>query len=192
MTAHHLILGSLEDFITGETLADTLDERARQKIARVLIEDKGYSKEDIEVRRDIRLVVDGKIGISRVDFLLKIDNRVVAVIIFGPGSLVSRERSTIAAARLVEEYEAPVAIITNGEDAEIMETKSGRVMNRGVDAIPSKDDARKITGSTRFNKLSEERLDKERRILYVFDVLTRQECDDFTCSMRMPQGTEKK
>ncbi|WDN88883.1 hypothetical protein BuS5_01851 [Desulfosarcina sp. BuS5] len=189
MAAHHLILGKLEDFITEETLADTLDERIRQKIARILVEDKGYAKEEIEVRRNIHLVVDGKMGISRVDFLLKIANRVFGIIIFGPGSLVSRERSTIAAARLVEDYEVPVAIITNGEDAEIMETKSGRIIARGVDVIPSKEDARKIISNTEFNKISEERLDKERRILYVFDVLTQKECDDFTCSMPLPPGT---
>ena len=192
MAAHHLILGKLEDFITGETLADTFDERIRQKIARILVEDKGYAKEEIEVRRNIHLVVDGKMGISLVDFLLKIDNRAFGIIIFGPGSLVSRERSTIAAARLVEDYEVPVAIITNGEDAEIMETKSGRIIARGVDAIPSKEDARKIISNTEFNKISEERLDKERRILYVFDVLTQKECDDFTCSMPLPPGTGKK
>ncbi len=188
MAAHHLILGKLEDFITEETLADTLDERIRQKIARILVEDKGYAKEEIEVRRNIHLVVDGKMGISMVDFLLKIANRVFAIIIFGPGSLVSRERSTIAAARLVEDYEVPVAIITNGEDAEIMETKSGRIIARGVDAIPFKEDARKIISNTEFNKISEERLDKEQRILYVFDVLTQKECDDFTCSMPLPPG----
>ena len=192
MAAHHLILGKLEDFITGETLADTLDERIRQKIAHILLEDKGYAKEEIEVRRNIHLVVDGKMGISRVDFLLKINNRVFAIIIFGPGSLVSRERSTIAAARLVEEYEVPVAIITNGKDAEIMETKSGRIIARGIDAIPSKEDAMKIIANTESNKISKERLDKERRILYVFDVLTQKECDDFTCSMPLPPGTEKK
>ena len=192
MAAHHLILGKLEDFITGETLADTLDERIRQKIAHILVEDKGYAKEEIEVRRNIHLVVDGKMGISRVDFLLKIDNRVFAIIIFGPGSLVSRERSTIAAARLVEEYEVPVAIITNGKDAEIMETKSGKIIAKGVDAIPSKEDARKIIANTEFHKISEERLDKERRILYVFDVLTQKECDDFTCSMPIPPRTGEK
>ena len=183
MAAHHLILGKLEDFITGETLPDTLDERIRQKVARILVEDKGYAKKDIEVRQKIHLVVNGKMGTSMVDFLLKIDNIVFAIIIFGPGSLVSRERSTIAAARLVEEHEVPVAIITNGEDAEIMETKSGRIIARGIDSIPSKKDALKIIAKTELNKISEERLDKERRILYVFDVLTQKECDDFTCSM---------
>ncbi|MEZ4529113.1 MAG: hypothetical protein R2941_24640 [Desulfobacterales bacterium] len=44
MKGHHLVLGELEDFITGETLEDTLDERYRQKIARMLVNEKGYAK----------------------------------------------------------------------------------------------------------------------------------------------------
>ena len=37
MGGHHLILGKLTDFISGEILDDTLDERHRQKIARLLV-----------------------------------------------------------------------------------------------------------------------------------------------------------
>ena len=46
MSTQHLILGKLTDFVTGRTIVDTIDERARQKIARFLVEQKGYSKED--------------------------------------------------------------------------------------------------------------------------------------------------
>jgi len=38
MTGHHLILGELDDLITGERVKDTHDERYRQKIARLLID----------------------------------------------------------------------------------------------------------------------------------------------------------
>ena len=38
MNGHHLILGELTDYITGETLKDTHDERYRQQIARRLID----------------------------------------------------------------------------------------------------------------------------------------------------------
>jgi hypothetical protein len=48
MTGHHLILGEVEDFITGQRLKDTHDERYRQKIARLLVAHKGYRKADIE------------------------------------------------------------------------------------------------------------------------------------------------
>ena len=37
MDGHHLILGETVDYITGNIVADTHDERYRQKIAHLLI-----------------------------------------------------------------------------------------------------------------------------------------------------------
>jgi len=183
MSTHHLILGETLDYITGQRIVDTHDERARQKIARFLVEEKGYSKDDIEVRREIPLDVDGNRATSKVDFVLRLDGKAFAIIIFGPGSLVSRERSTLAAARLVEDYEVPFAVVTNGEDAEVLETRSGRVIAEGLEAIPSKEEALERIGALAFEKVPEKRLEKEERILYVFDVLAERECDEFTCTL---------
>ena len=49
MSTHHLILGETVDYITGQTITDTHDERARQKIARFLVEEKGYAGGDVRV-----------------------------------------------------------------------------------------------------------------------------------------------
>ncbi len=178
-----LILGKIADFITGRQIVDTHDERARQKIARFLVENKGYPKENIEPRREISLSVDSNRATARVDFVIRVEGKAFAIIIFGPGSLVSRERSALAAARLVERYEVPFAVVTNGRDAEVLETKSGRVIAEGLDAIPSKEEALERIGALTFEELPAKRLEKEQRILYVFDVLAERECDEFTCSL---------
>ena len=183
MSTHHLILGETVDFITGESIVDTHDERARQKIARFLVEEKGYSKDDIQVRGEIPLIVDGNRATSRVDFVIRLNGKAFAIIIFGPGSLVTRERSTLAAARLVESYAVPFAVVTNGKDAEVMETKSGHVIAEGLEAIPSKEEALERIRTLTFEKVPEKRLEKEKRILYVFDVLAERECDEFTCTL---------
>ncbi|MDY6988687.1 MAG: type I restriction enzyme HsdR N-terminal domain-containing protein [Thermodesulfobacteriota bacterium] len=183
MAAHHLILGKTIDYITGKEIVDTEDERARQKTARFLVDEKGYSKQDVEVRREIELNVDGNRATSRVDFVVRVDGKAFAVIIFGPGSLVSRERSTLAAARLVESYEVPFAVITNGEAAEVLETSSGSVIAEGLQAIPSKQEAQQQIQALAFEEVSDKRLEKEQRILYAFDVLAERECNEFTCSL---------
>jgi hypothetical protein len=46
----------LSDFITGEKLADTHDERYRQKIARFLVQEKGYAREDVHPRNPLTVV----------------------------------------------------------------------------------------------------------------------------------------
>ena len=60
MNGHQLILGELVDFVTGETLKDTHDERYRQKIARLLVNQKGYLKTDIEPRKELLVKADAK------------------------------------------------------------------------------------------------------------------------------------
>ena len=178
-----LIFGKTIDFITGETIADTVDERARQKIARFLVEKKGYDRPDIDTRVQIDLCVDGDSGSAVVDFVIRIHSRAVMLILFGPGSLVTRERITISAARLLESYVIPHAVITNGEDAEVMETRTGRVIGWGLDAIFTKDEIAGRFSDLIFESLPESRREKERRILFAMDVLTRRECDEFTCKI---------
>lgn len=178
----HLILGTTVDFISGEVLVDTVDERARQRIARFLVLEKGYAKHDIDTRRRYDLRVDGDTGSVGIDFVVRIKEKSVMLILFGPGSLVTRERSTIAAARLFSPYVIPYSVITNGEDAEVMETKTGRVIGLGLDAILSRDELLDRFPELAFESLSESRREKESRILFALEVLTRRECDEFTCN----------
>lgn len=192
MCAHELALGEMTDFITGETLIDTIDERARQKIARFLVEEKNFSKDEIQVRQQIHLQVDGETGTFKIDFVITLEGKACVLIIFGPGSLVSRERPAIAAARLYEQYAVPLTIVTNGESAEVLETASGAVLGEGLDSIPTRAEVLDRIGMIGFETLSEERLAKERRILYAFEVLAKRECDEFTCSLYpnpVPKGS---
>ena len=39
---HHLIYGTLQDYLTDEELTDTDDERIRQELSRLMVEEKGY------------------------------------------------------------------------------------------------------------------------------------------------------
>jgi len=181
MSSRHLILGSITDFITGRKVDDTADEQVRQKIAKFLVEKKGYQKEDIDTRRKIKVTVDGNAGETKVDFIIKPGGTSFILINFAPGSIVTRERSTLAAARLVENYEIPISVITNGMDAHIMETKSGKIIAKGLDKILSKEEAFDKIAELVLGKISEIRLEKERRILYTFDVLAEKECNDFRC-----------
>lgn len=182
MCAQQVILGKMVDFITGESIVDTIDERARQTIARFLVEEKDYLKGDIEVRQQITLTVDGNEGTSQVDFVIRVAGKAFMIIIFGPGSLVSRERSTVAAARLIESHEVPFAVVTNGQAAEVLDTRSGKVIAEGLENIASRPEALKQLETITFEKLSEGRIEREKRILYTFDVLAKCECDGFACN----------
>ena len=191
MGGHHLILGRLEDFLTGKTLEDTLDERYRQKIARLLVAEKGYRRAEIESRRDLLLEADHRRAVIKIDFVVRLAGKAVMVVRFGPGSLVSRERPALAVSRLIEAYQVPVAVVTNGEDAEILDAASGRVVGRGLGAIPPRATLAAAASEYDFARIPPERAAMESRVAYCYEVDGACPCDDTICILNSEGGRRK-
>jgi len=170
--SHHFIYGTCSDFITGESLVDTDDERYRQKLARMLVEEKGYAKSDIEVRLKIETLFAKQFVVSTIDFAVKMQGRRFMIIRYGPGSLVTRERAAIAAARVLDPaHRIPLAAVTNGEDAELLDTMTGKVIGEGLAAIPDKEAATLLIETLQFIPFTDSaRRERELRILNAFDV----------------------
>lgn len=183
MNGHHLILGELTDFITGETLKDTHDERYRQKIARLLIRQLGYLREDIELRKELVARAGRKKAVLKIDFTITLAGRTCMVLQYGPGSLVTRRRSVLAVSRLIVPYQVPIAVITNGEDAEIINGTSGEVNGIGLGSIPEKADLIRMAANETFAPISDQQAEMESRILYCYEVDDRCECDDDICKL---------
>lgn len=169
---HHIIYGSCTDFLTGETIVDTDDERIRQQIARFLVEEKGFDKSAILPRRKIETLFAGQFVVSTIDLTVTVAGRVLFIVRYGPGSLVTRERPALAAARVLEkQYQIPFAVVTNGQDAEWLDTASGKVLGTGLAAIPDRRKAEELCAATDFLPPPEtSRAEKELRILNAFDV----------------------
>jgi len=183
MNGHHLILGELADFITGETLKDTHDERYRQKIARLLVNQKGYLKTDIEARKELLVKADAKKAILKIDFVVTLAGKPSMVVKYGPGSLVTRRRSVLAASRLIAPVQVPVTVVTNGIDAEIMKGASGEIIAQGLNSIPAKPELEKMIARETFMTISDEQAEMESRILYCYEVDDSCECDDDICRL---------
>ena len=64
-----------------------------------------------------------------------------------------------------------------------MDTISGNVIGHGLDQIPSRSEAIKKLNEIQDTPLAENRREKEERILFVMNILTEKECDDYTCSL---------
>jgi len=183
MNGHHLILGELVDLISGETLPYTHDERYRQKIARLLIEMKGYRKNEIQPRFNLLVQAETKSAIVKVDFVITLSGKVCMIIKYAPGSLVTRHRPALAASRLVAAYQIPVAVVTNGEGADILEGNTGEVLSSGLAAIPSKSDLIQMTATRTYDPISTDRAQMESRIIYAFEVDGSCPCDDNICRL---------
>jgi len=183
MNGHHLILGEVVDHITGEIINDTHDERYRQKIARLLINQKKYLRSDIKPRQELLVKAGDNRAIIKIDFLIHVSTRIGMVIKYGPGSIVTRRRSVLATSRLVTLYQVPIAVVTNGEDAEILDGFSGNVLSQGLDTIPSKPQLIDIVSDAPSNKISGSRTEMELRILYCYEVDGSCPCDEDVCKL---------
>lgn len=183
MNGHHLILGKLSDYLTGDTLDDTHDERYRQKIAHLLVDRKGYGKGDIKARSDLLVQAGEKKAIIKIDFIIFLVEKACMLIKYGPGSLVTRRRPALAAARLLAPYQIPVVVVTNGEDAEILDASSGKVTGHGLDGIPDKLELTRLIEDINWAPIVSERAEMESRIIYAFEVDGSCPCDDSICRL---------
>jgi hypothetical protein len=139
-------------------------------------------KSDIVPRRTLTVTVDGKTGTATADFIIEIDKRPGMLIIYGPGSVVSRQRPALSMARLLGERIIPVAVITNGRDAVIMDSVSGKTMAEGMAGILSRNELQTMMDAAPGKALLPERREKEARILFAMEILTRRECETYECS----------
>ena len=182
-TGHHLVLGELVDFITGETIRDTHDERYRQKLARLLVNQKGFMKKEIKPRGELRVSAGEKCAIIKIDFKINVSGKIGMIIKYGPGSLVTRQRPALAASRLVAPYQVPVIVVTNGKDANILEGKTGEVVAQGLYSIPSKRDLIEKVTTMNLDRISDEQAEIESRIVYAYEVDGSCPCDDTICRL---------
>ena len=171
ISSHHMIYGQLSDYLTGESLVDTDDERYRQKLARLMVEEKGYARSELASRLKIETLFAHQFVVSKIDLVISLGGRRAMMVRYGPGSLVTRERPAIAAARILDQGQLiPLTVVTNGEDAELLDTRSGKVLATGLDAIPDRAKLEAMLPGLDFAPLPQARREPELRVLNAFDV----------------------
>jgi hypothetical protein len=122
-------------------------------------------------------------AVIRVDFVVHLAGRAAMVVRFGPGSIVSRERPALAMARLIAPYQIPVVVVTNGEDAEVLDGPTGAVVGRGLDAIPDRPALEEIVRRFDFLEIPAARAEVESRVAYCYEVDGACPCDDTVCRL---------
>jgi hypothetical protein len=159
----------LTDFVTGNKVPNIGPEENRQSVERFLVETKGYSKDDIEVDADIKFTLGNDEFHSNVDLVVRVQGKRFMVLKCVPGSLVSRQRETLAAARLLDVYQIPFSVVTDGKDAELLETVTGKVLARGMNAIPSEEEAIQRIKGIEFKPFPQDKLEREKIIFRSYD-----------------------
>ena len=117
----------------------------------------------------------------KIDFNVTLFDKIGMIIKYGPGSLVTRRRCVLALSRLVAAYQVPVVVVTNGEDAEIVNGATGEVISFGLESIPDKLELGKRVKQANFNPISARQAEMESRIVYAFEIDGSCACGETIC-----------
>ena len=151
-------------------MPDVGAEANRQAFERILVDLKGFSKSDVEVDVPLELVVAGKPYRSRIDLVVGVEGRRMMAVKCAAGSLGSREREILSAARLLEVYQIPVSIVTDGKSAAVFDTVSGEKTGEGIDSIPTRDALAEMLKKTELVPFPEKRREREKLIFRSYDL----------------------
>ena len=160
---------TIVDFITGQKIANVGSEANRQLLERFLIENKAYTRADIVVDAPIAVEIKGEMYRSTVDLVIQIDGVPLMAVKCAAGSLGSREREVVSAARLYAAAPLPLAIVSDGSDAAVLDTQTGKPIGKGLDAIPSRRQAARLGRAEPLPPIAPQRLTREKLIFRSYD-----------------------
>ena len=162
----------ITDFVTGEEIPNVGAEENRQAVEHFLVEEKGYLKAEIEIDAEIEMTVAGEIYKSQIDLIVSLNERTTRLMAIkcAAGSLGSREREILAAARLFDKnYQIPFSVVSDGKTAIVLDTVSGKKLGKGMDAIPSREEACEALKTFERQPFPDGRREREKLIFRTYD-----------------------
>lgn len=157
------------DFITGEVVPNVGAEVNRQQVERYLIEVKGYQREDVIVDAPIDVEIDGDVYRSAVDLIVQVENRPLIAVKCAAGSLGSRQREIISAARLYDTSPLPLAVVSDGSKATLLDVETGKQRGDGIAAIPTREESLVLAQVDPLPPIAPDRLVREQLVFRSYD-----------------------
>ena len=190
---HDISLGeTMRDYLTGEEIDKTTYEDLRQGLARLLVEERGYPRENLKARVGVAIPVDGKEYCRIVDLAAYGDDgSVLLVLVFCSGVVKTYVRESLAAARLFPGGPAPLVVVTDSKDALLVAVATGEHIKEGMGALPLWDELAGLAREHPAPAMSGDRMEKERRILYAYSESLYGCCGAATCAVESRGGRFK-
>jgi Type I restriction enzyme R protein N terminus (HSDR_N) len=162
--------GFINDRITGKSVPDIGAEANRQAMERILTEEKGYLSSDIEVDAPLSFTVAGESYRSSVDLVVSVAGTRAMVIKCAAGSLGSREREIVSAGRLLDTYQIPLAVVSDGVDAVVLDTPTGKKRGEGMVAVPCKGELEEYMKRHERVAYPEKKREREQLVFRTYDM----------------------
>lgn len=183
--------GTLRDYLTGEEIDETTFEEFRQALARFMVEEKGYPKEQLKAKVPLSYCVEGEEYERPIDLVLyDEDGKPVFIVIFCAGEVGSFERETVCAGRLIEGGPVPYALVSDSMDASLMDVRTGDRIERSMNAVPEYGKLLEMVDEAEVRPLTDEQKEKQTRVFHTYCGFIYGTCCSESCSL--PPMPEKK
>lgn len=159
----------ITDFVTGRQVPDIGAEIHRQAVEKYLYAHLQYPFSSIGVDVPLSLEVSGEPFHTHLDLVITIGEKPFMVIKCAAGSLESREKEVITAARIMDALPAPFAVVSDGKTAVVYDTVGRKKVGEGLDQIPAYAAAREFLKTYAPAPIPPDRREREKIIFKSYD-----------------------
>jgi len=160
----------IREKLKEEELIDVIQLRGiNQMVWEMLIKEKGFNPEEIEINPEFRLQLSNCEANVSVDFIINISSVSFMVIRSVSTAIESWERYIVAFARAVKDYQIPYAVITDGENFKIYNVLSGSLLSESIQGLFNRQEALNLMKDFQKIPCPAKRQEKEKRIVYAFE-----------------------
>jgi hypothetical protein len=153
-----------EDMIAQEQL-----EGVKEWVWELLINKKNFHPEEIKIDPQFSLKLSDCETMVSIDYVINLNSMSFMVIKCSSSSIESWERYTKAFARVVQNYQIPYAMVTDGENAKIFDMISGSIIGTSVHELFNRQAALDKIKDYKKIPFPPEKLEREKRIAYAFE-----------------------
>jgi hypothetical protein len=113
----------------------------KQMIFEFLIKEKLFEPEEIETNPEFKITLGNNEITVHIDFVVNLPTASFMVIQCSSSSLEAWERYVTSFARVIKDYQIPYAVVTDGENAQIIDVLAGRLIGESLDKLFNHQDA---------------------------------------------------
>ena len=142
-------------------------DRIRRKVIEAL-KKAGY--DEAWMKQDESFVLATEEGELRIpiEVLVYVDDKPALLVKCVRGNMATRERPSLALARLLTESLIPFAIVTTEREAVVFDTITGKTVGRGYGAFPSPKEAEQRLRDSSGVQIPPAQREREKRILHTY------------------------
>jgi hypothetical protein len=158
------------DKIADQEFIETMQLRGiKQIIYDALIEEKGFHPEEVQIEPQFSLQLNTCETTVSIDFMVLLEGISFMVIRCVSSGIESWERSVVAFARVIKDYQIPYAVITDGDRVIEINILKKVSIQKSVQELISRKEALRLIRDFQKKPYPDNKIEKEKRIIYAFE-----------------------